>query len=1244
MTAAAEDARRSPAPSRLPPDARSPIASRLVFGWVGPLLDRAASRTLAAEDLFDLHEKEAPRRSTAALEEALRRHGGRLGRALLSTAGPTIALALGLGLAHAASSVSLPGVLERFLQWLETPDAPVREGLLLTAALFLGSVCAWGLLHHCFFVLGKMTFRVRAALTGITFRKLLRAAPRARHGGSLGTVVNLVSNDVIRASTAIEDAALIVISLSIIVLAALLLYSLVGAASVAGILALAAMTPITNRLARALERVSSELAQKTDHRLGLLSDALRGIRALKLNGWEDVLLARVEEARRGELRLLDRKAFGLAALNVVFQTGPILVALVTFAVHAALGGALDVPIVMSTIAVLGILRPPLLFLPRLLMSVIEGRVALQRIEAFFAIEELAPAAPAVAPPGTVRLERADVSWAGAPVLRQIDLGLAPGELVAVVGAAGSGKTTLLTAIAGEATLLAGQREVSGRIAFAPQEPWVLGESIRDNVLCGAPLDDGRYKRVLAAAGLDVDVRDRPGGDTTAVADAGASLSGGQRQRVSFARAAYADAEVVLLDDPLSALDERLADQVFERAVLGEMAGRTRVLATTRLHYARRADRVVVLDGGAIVEQGRPDDLLRAGGAFARLDEIARATASAGPAEEVRAARGGVVSQDSASPASGHDGRAAPAPAGEDEEAAGDEERAAGAVPFDVYRDYLRSMGPLGFAAAVAVLFILRELLAVGGDAWLALRSGAAGTPARAVVEGYALFGALAAIATFARSLIVARGGVEAARRWHDRLLSGVAHAPFAFFDATPIGRVLNRFTRDQRAVDTAVVPAALDTLNVLFALASALAVVVVSSPYALLVLAPLLAVYLRVQRRFRLASREVARLDAVAQAPLLSSVEQVWVGLPCVRTLRREGHFDARFFARVEMAQRTAYAQLGLERWLSFNLDALGAVLLGTTALLTIALRGWGSLALGSLAVTYVLTITSSLQRAVHASAELEISMTALERVREFSRLAPEARGASAAETTWPMEGSVEFDRVELAYRDGIVPALRGVSFTARPGEKIGVVGRSGSGKSSLVAALLRTAPIQAGRILVEGVDIMSVPVDALRSRLTVVPQDPVLFGGTLRTNLDPRGQHDDEALWRALSSAGVRDALSAQGIGLDSDMGGHAARLGAGHRQLVCLARALLRGSRVVVLDEATASVDVESEGRLLDALDTALSDTTVIIIAHRLEALRGVDRVLIMDRGEVVKVVNAAGAAQAVLPALAPFVEGDA
>ncbi|KAG0238830.1 hypothetical protein BGX31_003156 [Mortierella sp. GBA43] len=1208
----------------------------------------------------------------------------------------------------------------------------IQFGLLIVAGMLVCNLISSSLLAHTMKDLSDLGVRARAGVIAMVYRKSLKLSPEARQKATWGEITNHMAVDAEKwISASVFLPMLITIPIELI-MGTILLYRNLGWSLVAGIAVFAVITPIQGRMAAFMNGFQDKKLGKMDSRLGLMTEIVSNIRVIKLSGWEDAFLAKVNAIRDEELRAEKMLATIRSMLVIVFSSVTLLMALATFAVFATVGGPNMTPgkmtpeVIFVSIALFGQISGPLGRTTFMISQTISIRVANRRIQTFLLQKEMdassvsqygrpnhpSPKASGpdasvkgrplnggplsieiedgtfswtqdkVSPADDIRNEREDVendhadenqpllsgSSSGPavrplrPVLSDVNLQVSEGSLTAIVGRIGQGKSSLLSAILGELHKQQGSVRIYGDLAYVPQQAWIINATLRDNIILGRPFVQDKYNRIVFACGLEPDLEMLPASDLTEIGERGINLSGGQKQRVSLARAAYLDSDVYLLDDPLSAVDAQV-DQHLWRHLIGPqglLRTKTRVLVTHGIQHLEEVNQVVVLKDGRILEQGGYRELLKMEGAFFHL--MKEFSVGAKRTTKTKQGHGDAGEEDESG---GTAEKQKLSEGGDDGNDSGDlieaEEMVQGKVAWRIAKIYARAASYSNMAACIS-LFAISQAVHISTNLWLRhwitdteasdRDPTIAPKPVSYYLLGYGvlvvIFMALDVACNYTNDVIC---GIQAAKTLHRALVSRVLRLPMSFFDTTPMGRIIQRFSSDMEAIDSSLP----DELNQMFAFSciilGTLSLITYSTP-AFLIIVPLLGwVYFLIQDYFIKTSGSLRRLYSVAKSPLYQHFSETLSGVTSIRATRGlKDMFIQVNDSRSDVLVKRMNIQLLVNRWLQIRLEFLGAFTIFAAATLAVLNADRLDPSLVGLALSYALSLIVFINMLVRTVSEVQNLLVSVERVQEYSEKTPTEAAPTCKETNvllpenWPSHGRIVFKNYSTRYREGLDLVLRDVSFAVEPGQKVAIVGRTGAGKSSLTLALFRIIEAavaeetvvntpdssalryhhdslrrNVGSIEIDGVDISTLGLNDLRRRLSIIPQDPTLFVGTIRSNLDPFDKFTDAELWQALERAHVKAHISSLQGGLSYQVSENGGNFSVGQRALLCLARALLCKTKVLVLDEATAAVDVETDKLIQKTIRIEFKDRTILTIAHRIKTVMDSDKILVLEKGKV-------------------------
>ncbi|KAL8676645.1 MAG: hypothetical protein Q9186_006856 [Xanthomendoza sp. 1 TL-2023] len=1275
------------------------VFSMLTFGWMTPLMKYGYKDFLTQDDLWNLRNRDSTKATGGALRDAwdleLEKKHPSLWIALFRGFGGPYFRATLIKSVSDALAFAQPQLLRLLITFIDSyrtgqTRQPVVRGAAIAIAMFAVSVSQTVCLHQYFQRAFETGMRVKSSITALIYSKSMKLSNAGRAAKTTGDIVNYMAVDTERLQDLTQYGQMLWSAPFQIVLCMISLYQLVGLSMLAGVGAMILMIPINGLVARLMKQLQKEQMKNKDSRTRLTTEILNNMKSIKLYAWSTAFMNKLNHIRNDqELKTLRKIGAAQAFANFTWSTTPFLVSCSTFAVFVLTGDKpLTTEIVFPALTLFNLLSFPLAILPMVITSIVEATVAVGRLTDYFTAEELQPEAVVTKDPAAyagdeaVRIRDATFTWdKSRNCLEDINFTANKGELSCVVGRVGSGKSSLLQTLLGDIWKIHGEVVVRGRTAYVAQLAWVMNATVRENIVFGHRWDPQFYDRTVNACALADDFKTLPDGDRTEVGERGISLSGGQKARLTLARAVYARADVYLLDDCLSAVDQHvgrhLIDQVF--GPRGLLASKTRILATNSIPVLLEADFITLLRDGRVFEKGTYDQLMAMRGEVSNLIKTANneADESPSPSEEsssktasspeseasttvigtgngeeedlyefqegigelapIRASGGGTGRKTSFNSLRRASTASFAGPQGKqpDEEGAktkqSKEVGEQGKVRWDVYGEYAKTSNLFAVAIYMTVL-IAAQTGQIGGSLWLKtwseVNSRVGGNPEVGKYIGvYFAFGVGSAGLVVLQTLILwIFCSIEASRKLHERMAFAIFRSPMSFFETTPTGRILNRFSSDIYRVDEVLAR----TFNMLFVNTAraiyTLVLIAASTPAFVALILPLGVVYLYIQRYYLRTSRELKRLDSISRSPIYAHFQESLGGMTTIRAYRQQQRFSLENEWRIDENLRAYFPSISANRWLAVRLEFIGSfIILAAASFAIISVASGSGLSAGmvGLAMSYALQITQSLNWIVRQTVEVETNIVSVERVLEYARLpteAPERVSKSKPKIGWPAYGAVGIRNYSTRYRPGLDLVLKDINLDIKAHEKIGVVGRTGAGKSSLTMALFRIIEPVSGKISIDDLNTSTIGLLDLRSRLAIIPQDAALFEGTVRDNLDPGHVHDDTDLWSVLDHARLKGHVWRMDGRLDARIHEGGSNLSSGQRQLISLARALLTPTNILVLDEATAAVDIETDALLQTTLRSSMfKDRTIITIAHRINTILDSDRIVVLDRGSV-------------------------
>ncbi|NP_001268689.1 ATP-binding cassette transporter subfamily C member 5a isoform X1 [Strongylocentrotus purpuratus] len=1275
--------------------------------WLTPLFRAAKKRGLNDDDLYHILPVDSAEKNAKIFaqlwEEEIKHHGGNAVKASLRRVilrfvswrilGCMLMVMLSQMTVFLLSSVSIRGLL----QYSADATAPVYRGILYAVSAMLFTILYNITLGANYFIAASTGVRLRGGVVALLLQKVLRL--RGLHKTSMGEIVNLCVNDGNRLHDGMVFTPLVVGAPVIFICACVFTTYILGKSALIGMLVYALTYIAQFALTGGKVIYRARMMKETDQRVHTISEMLTNIKFIKMYAWEDCFERKVNELRRRELRHL----VGLRILHGIQKSFnifvPIVAVVATIMFKLFLKESLSPDQVLTYLAVIYSMRSMLTMTQYGFQYLSDILVSIPRIKNLLIQDEMLPITDSVDDwSNAIEMNSVSAAWDdcskdkktqcdtardkedhdvidrengsssdlyGACALNDVSVAVKKGSLVGVCGSIGSGKTSLLHTILQQTHILEGSIAVSGSLAYTSQQPDIFNATLRENItMFGDHCEDEvenenqaervhseeRYWEAVRVCCLSDDIAALPCGGRTEIGERGINLSGGQKHRVSLARAVYADRDIYLLDDPLSAVDTRVAEHIYTECIAGILKEKTVLLVTTNLQYLSKCDEVIVISNGRVIEQGTHTQLMTDEAEYARLLRTFGSDHDK-TADDYISKQNEDESTDNDDLLANCSTRTLNEEDCLDENIEGQlvdaETQKQGAVSTGTYLAYFKYAGGILSCFLSLLLYILSPASAAFNNVWLShwLSAGSGipqnGTQLQSEDEQDILknpefhFFRDVYLYSFLSVFVICSLRIvyyvmitqRASFNLHRSLYKQVFSCPMEFFDTTPSGRVLNRFSRDIDEADNEV-PNALETaLWTFLSVFAGIVIVIMVFPWFIVFVAIIAIVLVYLSRMFLPAIRDIKRIENIKRSPLIGHVKATVEAQTTIRAFGMGELFIKRCNKLLDTSAVPKMLFLMGQRWLAFRLDlcvAVAQLLLGLSVVFT---HNTTAAAFAGLALAYSVQFLGTLQFSVRLITITQARFTSIERITDYiKRLIPEGGTGKkhilkSDVESWPKHGNITVDSLQLKYRDNLPTVLKGISFHVNSKEKIGIVGRTGSGKSSIAVALFRLVEATSGRIHIDDLDIGSIRIRELRSRISVIPQDPVLFTGTLRFNLDPYEQYSGAQIWDALDKTYMKKSIAGIQQQLEVRVRENGSNFSTGERQLLCLARALLRNSTILFLDEATATVDAETDSLVQSTIRTAFSNCTVLTIAHRLHTVLDSDRILVLDDGTVLE-----------------------
>ena len=1121
------------------------------------------------------------------------------------------------------------------------------------------------------------SLRSKFSLCCFIFDKVFKISP-STSSTSEGKIIQFIQTDSNQLSFFVTRAPSAIIVPITLICYVVLLFKYFGIAFIAGFAVLLFVMFINYSLFKEYSCVNKMKLGKGDSRLKLITEVFSNIKMVKLNNMEQLCNEKIRNAREHEVEYI-KKTYQIWTRNIsLFWLCPTLAAIATFGVYQLLYDGFTIGTMLIGLAIFGKLQTPIRTLPDAINSIIDTLQSLKRIEEFIHEKERDGKVIHVNENNSnsssdddeeedyaIKINKGCFTWgksaskdnkpstsltsnqqqsntstdvnAKAFTLENISFTINKGEFIGIIGEVGSGKSTLFQAILNNLTLTNPTEcngvYINGKLAYVPQVSWIQNESIRNNILFFKEYNEALYNNVIDITQLNQDINVLDNKDMTEIGEKGVNLSGGQKLRISLARALYSEADIYLLDDPFSALDSYIGGLIMEKCLLGHIKYSTRILITHSLQYLKYVDRVIVMEKGKVKWIGKYKELCEQPfyESFNKLvlrnkKEVEDVLITNASDTEAKSVRKGSVNSKTITKINQHNTN--------NNNIITKEKKESGSIKYKVYKRFFFYLGGTCFSILIIIVMFFWQLTKAGSDLWLSYWSSQLNSTSTSILPAilnipsikqsffliYSILGISSIFFIFLRVCLLTIGVTRLSRTLHHDMITSLLHSPLNLFhDTVPKGQIYNRLSKDLSTLEYNYFTVG-NLLSRFFNIFGSILICSLYDSYSVVFILLITSIGLVITNFYLKGSRELSRVDSMSRSPILSTLNETLPGRDVIIAYKQEKQYKTKYYNLINNALKFNLCFNGVSCWHTEQFNLLSIVYVVYLVITMILFSYKFTPQSVGMMLTYSMVLEKNLSLLFITYSEFENNMIAMERCVQYTELRTEKERTVENDKLlkaqqWPKHGKVEFKSYSMRYRPGSEIVLKDISLTINPGEKVGVVGRTGSGKSSLCLGLFRIVEPLAGEIYIDGVNITKIGLDILRENISIVPQEPSLLSGTIRNAIDPSNKYSDNEIKRILELIGYNGNMLEFVIEKNGD------NLSLGEKQLICFARAILRKCKVLVLDEATASVDLKTEEKIQELFNTILKNCTVITVAHRIKTVINCDKVIVFDEGKVVE-----------------------